>query len=347
MKRFLIAPVLVLILLSCKDNKDALSGEEPFELLAVLPLSYSSYTDVWGYSDPADGKHYALVGVDSGISIIDVNDPRRPGEIALVATPDFGFDFKVWQNYLYGVSGRSNGMGKITDISDPANPAVVGEFPNAHNIFITETGFLIAEVRGLKIYDLNPDPVHPQLVWQNGSEGHDAAVVGNRLYDFHGGLNPSNRYTRVWDVSDITRPALLTTIADPTISYHHSGWPNEDGNYLYICDELAKASGADISIWDISDPGNPTRVGQFADEQSLVHNIYVIGNFAYVAYYAAGLRIFDISDPAQLKLVYEYDTSAAASNNFVGAFGVYPFAPDGLIYVSDMRNGLFIFKRNF
>lgn len=338
--------LLCLMIIACKTNKDALDTVEPFEVVASFSPGYPGYTDVWEYVDEASGTRYALLGSSAGVSIIDVSQPSQPVEVSLVPIPGFGFDMKVWRHYLYSVSGRSGGDAKITDISDPANPVVVGSFPDAHNIFITEDGYLIAEVRGLKIYDLNADPVNPALLWQNGNEGHDAALIGNRLYDFHGGINPLNRYAKIWDVSDITQPVLLATITDPTISYYHSGWPSKDGNYLYICDELAKAAGADISIWDISDLNNPTRVGQFADENSLVHNIYVIGDYAYVSYYAAGLRIFDVSNPAELKLLWHFDTSEAAINDFVGAFGVYPFRPDGVIYVSDMQNGLFIFKQN-
>ncbi|MCZ6818759.1 MAG: hypothetical protein O7G31_04625, partial [Calditrichaeota bacterium] len=51
-----------------------------------------------------------------------------------------------------------------------------------------------------------------------------------------------------------------------------------------------------------------------------------------------------VSDPAKPTLVDEFDTSAESGSGFDGAFGVYPFAPSGNIYVSDKRSGLNVFS---
>ncbi len=182
--------------------------------------------------------------------------PSDPFEVANIDSVP-GFDVKVWGHYLYSVNGRFSGDGKIVDIADPANPRVVGSFPSAHNIFISEHGYLYLESPGLSVFDLNPDPTYPMFVWSAGVEGHDAAVIGNRLYDFHGVSG-----TNIFDVSDPVNPKLLGTIQDLSIVYHHSGWTTEDGNYLFICDELANHPSQDITVWDIRDPANPGRVGQ-------------------------------------------------------------------------------------
>ncbi|MTI31021.1 LVIVD repeat-containing protein, partial [Xanthovirga aplysinae] len=115
----------------------------------------------------------------------------------------------------------------------------------------------------------------------------------------------------------------------------HSGWVTDDHNYLFICNENDK--GIDITIWDISNPSNPTRVSQINDEDNVAHNLYIIGNYAYVSYYRAGLRIYDVSDPNDPFLVYQYDTndSPFEGSHINGAFGVYPFTSSGNIYVSD------------
>ena len=41
--------------------------------------------------------------------------------------------------------------GRIVDLSDPANPVVVGSFPSSHNIFIDADGLMYLEVPGLRI----------------------------------------------------------------------------------------------------------------------------------------------------------------------------------------------------
>ncbi len=346
MKQFWIVSLFgAVMLLSCQKEKTPSIVAPPppppppaLKLLGHLPLPFFDFvTDVWGYS--TGGREYALVGGhQAGFAIVDVTDPAAP-EVTAVVDSVPGFDVKVWQHYAYGVNGSNIGEGVIVDIADPANPQIVGSFPSAHNIFIREDGYLFAEFRGLKIYDLNPDPTAPVLLWSGGTEGHDATVIGNTLYDFHG-----RRGTHIYDVTTIELPELLTSIQDPTIAYHHSGWPTPDGRYLFICDELATPATSDITVWAIGDLMNPTRVGGFSDQGSRVHNLYIIGKYAIVSYYTAGLRILDISDPTHPEEAHHYDTSSLTGEGFHGAFGAYPFTGKKLIYVSDIEEGLYVFR---
>lgn len=294
-------------------------------------------TDIWGYVDDATGNEYAIAGDQSGsgITIIDVTDPDNAA-ITGAETTVHGFDVKVWNHYVYTVNGGYSGLGDIIDISDPANPNVVGSFPTSHNIFISDNGFLIDD--RLNIYDLNNTPEAPVLVNTGANAGHDIAVIDGRLYDFHGGDG-----TRIFDFSDPANLQLLGAINDPSINYHHSGWVSADRNTLFICDELANHPTADISVWDISDLENPERIDDFADPSAIVHNLYVIGNYAVVAYYTAGLRVYDISNPADISIVAEYDTSPLNGEFFGGAFGVYAFFPSGTIVLNDWQQGVFVF----
>ncbi|MFQ5651262.1 MAG: LVIVD repeat-containing protein [bacterium] len=338
---------MFLLTFSCSGDDDDVSPS--LQRLSNLPLS-GGLTDVWGYVDSA-GKEYAIVGFggftaggspNSGFYIIDVSNPRSPEQVAKLTTVP-GFDVKVWQHYVYAVDGGGVGQGGIVDISDVRNPRRVGEFASSHNIFIAENGLMYLQTQNqpLRILDLNPDPVNPSLVWKGGNDGHDAAVIGQRLYDF-GAFGSTN----IFDVSNPANPVLLAAIDSPTISFHHSGWPTEDARFLFICDELADLNGrpSDFTVWDISDVDNPEQVGGFADADATVHNLYVIGQFAYVSYYHAGLRIFDVSNPSAPTIAQEFDTSTGRGSGFGGAFGVYPFAPSGTIYVSDTQSGLHVFS---
>ncbi|NIT55333.1 MAG: hypothetical protein GWN00_03575, partial [Aliifodinibius sp.] len=223
-------------------------------LLSNLSVPNSTFiTDIWGYYDPNTNKEYALITDNFlGLFIVDVTNPSAPSLISQVNNVP-GFDVKVWQNYVYTVNGGGSGLGGIVNISNPNTPQIVGSFPSSHNIFIADNGYMYLEYPGLRIYNLNPDPTSPQLVWSKQTgDGHDATVVGNRLYDFHGYAG-----TFIYDVSTPETPQQLGAITDPSINYHHSGWVSEDGQFLFICDELASHPTADISVWNITNLNNP------------------------------------------------------------------------------------------
>lgn len=323
-----------------------LAHAQSIDLVGYLDLPASAYdTDVWGWVDPATQIEYALVGNNAtGLQIVDVSNPAHPHIVSTAAVPSF--DVKAWGTYAYTVDGNYGFIGMdgcITDISDPFNPVLVGHIPAGHNTFVDHLGFLYLTFPGLKIYDLNPDPENPVLVWEKVStEGHDVTVVGDRLYDYHGYDG-----TFIYDVADRSNPVLLGSITDPSITFHHSGWTSQDESFLFINDEMAVHPNPDIIVFDISKPGRPRRVAEIADSAATAHNSYRIGNYLYVSYYTAGFRVYDISDPRFPVLADEYDTNPLVGEGiFKGAWGCYPFSPSGWIFINDRPEGFFVFAFN-
>ena len=312
-------------------------------LRSNLRLDGYNVTDVSGYIEPTTGKEYALVGhgvfngpPNSGLFIVDVSDAENPVKVAQTNKVT-GFDIKSWKHYAYCING-ANAPGQIVDLSQIDKPTVVGEIPAAHNMITTPGGYLILSNPGVRIYDLNQNPTAPPLVWQDfKGDGHDIAVINDRLYDFHGRLG-----TYIYDFKNPKAPVLLGTIEFPGIKYNHSGWVSKDGNYLYICDELAIHPTPDITIWDISDLSNPKKVGEYAEPGATIHNLYIIDDYAYISYYTAGFRILDISDPINPVVAGSFDSSFLTGEGYDGAFGTDPFSPSGRILVSDAQNGLFV-----
>ena len=68
----------------------------------------------------------------------------------------------------------------------------------------------------------------------------------------------------------------------------------------------------------------------------------------FVAYYTAGFKVYNITNPAAPVLADSYDTSAYQSEAepaaYSGAWNAYPFSPSGVVYVSDHPNGLYLFS---
>jgi choice-of-anchor B domain-containing protein len=307
----------------------------------TLPAS-QRITDVWGYTDTGSGKNYALVGDwVTGVHIVDVSNPAVPVYV-LQVTGIPGFDVKAWGHHMYVCDGNQTGLdSRIVDLGDINSPQVLStKFLSAHNIAISEAGTMYLEYLGLTAYDIATDPTQPDSLWHVVSNGHDATPDGNLLYDFTG----YDKTAKIWNVANPAVPVLLGTVSDPLLSYSHSGDADKTGRYLYLCDELAVHPQADIVVYDITNPAAAVRVTGLAEPSATVHNLYVIGDLAFVSYYHAGFRTLDVTNPASPTVADTYDTSAFTGEGYNGAFGVYPFAEGGLVYVSDHPNGLYIFS---
>ncbi len=306
-------------------------------MLSRLPMEDSVISDVWGYFN--EGREYAIVGDISGIAkfykgecdtdpgtpkcriggsvvIVDVTDPTSP-EIVSVIPDVLGQDVKDWKNYLYisngglGPASIQANPSAIFDISDPANPIEVGTFPDAHNVFIDENGYMYLPDEdvnsGLSIYDLNQNPADPVFVWVDTEPtiGHDATVIGNRLYDFHWDLG-----TIIYDISNPTDPLFLSRIDQLGIT-HHSGWATDDNSILVISDELRplESSGVNLTIWNVSDPSNPILMSTIIVFNDISHNVYINDRILYVSFYDAGLRVYDLEDPSNPVLLDRFETN--------------------------------------
>ena len=341
-KRFSVIIVTIVALTGAPRPANA---DQLGSLLGALILPDAGrIADIWGHVDPGTGKEYAFVGHTTGFHLVDVSDPSDPF-LVLSMGNTHGFDLKTHGDYLYVTLGNAFGQGDVINISTITYPYEVGTFFSSHNLAIDPRGYLIAigggQFNDLAIFDINTDPVSPALEWRDLiSDSHDASVVDTMLYDFHG-----EKGTRIYSVSDPTNPVYLGRVLDAaTVTYHHSGYPTEDGKHLFITNELAEHPMADITVWNIENPAVPYLVASIGDSTATAHNLYIIDDYAFASYYTAGFKVFDVGDPTMPVLVYEYDTSADSGEVWRGAFGVYPFTPSGNIYVSDRDNGFFVFS---
>lgn len=302
-------------------------------------------TDVWGYHDPGTDREYALAGFrrgqeDGGLYVVDVTDPASP---SLTATVEAGIahDVVTWRGYAYTVTGHEEdgSEGAIHDLSDPTSPELVGSFPTAHNLFVSDRGYLYAAQPGVVMYDLVPDPTSPEHVWDDGeTEGHDVAVVDDLLLDFH-----AFEGTFLYDNTDPLNPELSNSYSGG-VRVHHSGWPSGDREYLFVNDELPGNLNQqpDITVFEVE---SRNVVGTYRDTTSTVHNSYELCDRLVVSYYTLGLVLLDVSDPTSPTLLDAYDTDPAVEGEgiFLGAWGVFPYTRSGNVLVSDVDQGVYVF----
>ncbi|MEO5825036.1 MAG: choice-of-anchor B family protein [Gemmatimonadales bacterium] len=257
------------------------------DLVAYLPRSAigtpstATLNDIWGWTDPLDGKEYAIVLRRDGTSFIDVSvpsDPRFVGYLPITvgATANVWHDVKVYQNRAYIVADGAGAHGMqvfdLTQLRGVTSPRVFApnsvyrNINSAHNIAInTATGFgyIVGASGGgttcgggLHIVDLrnagNPVFAGCFADTQTGRTGtgytHDVQCVNY--------IGPDAQYTgreicfganetaiSIADVTVKTAPIALSRAGYPGVAYTHQGWLTEDHRYFLVNDELDEGQG--------------------------------------------------------------------------------------------------------
>lgn len=254
----------------------------------------------------------------------------------------------------------------------------VSDFSSAHNVYVTNVDYatgvpntdaapllIIAGANldggAFRAYDLS-DPARPRFVARgdggNQKYMHDAAslVITDARKDTQCfGAAPScqvlldfNEDTvDVWDVTDPGLPRRLSSTPYANSGYTHSGWPSEDGMFMFVHDELDEQRfglATTLRVFSLSDLRSPDVVGSWNGSTAAIdHNGFVRGNRYYMSNYSRGLTVLDISDPSTPVAVGRLDTYPFSDeSSFVGAWGAYPFFWSGNVAISDIGSGLYL-----
>ena len=353
------------------DNIDLLST------LGINQVGGGEMNDIWGWTDPLDGKEYVLLGRTNGTAFIDISDPLNPiylGNLNTNTVSSLWRDIKVYNNHAFIVSEASgHGMQvfdltKLRNVNNPpvnfsADEVYTG-FGNAHNIVINEATGRAYGVGtntasgGLHIVDIS-NPLNPTILGTFSQDGytHDAQVVNYIGPDpqFQGkeiAFACNENTITIVDVTDPTDATLISTEGYSGVAYTHQGWLTEDHKYFVVGDELdEQQSGVNTRTYffNVEDLNNPFLAGTYtATTAAIDHNLYIKDGIAYQSNYRAGLRLLDVSQaPSAEEIGYFdlYPSSDAAQFN--GTWSNYPYFSSGVVAVSHIEEGLFLLKPNF
>ncbi|MAB29291.1 MAG: hypothetical protein CMJ53_08475 [Planctomycetaceae bacterium] len=336
--------------------------------LGELGGNSSAGNDCWGYVSPS-GQEYALMCTNRGTAFVEVTDPGDPEILVFHNGPSSTWrDIKVYGEYAYAVSEGGNGI-QCFDLRNidsgsvpPPNEVTTGGTSSTHNVAINiDSGYLYrcggGSNIGLRIYDLKSDPMNPTFVgeWLDRYV-HDVQVVTYTEGPYAGmevafccaGFNNGSTNTAldIVDVTDKANPALLRRLQYPNGAYSHQGWLTPDRKYFLLGDELDEGGDTPTSIIviNVENIYSPTFIESWTnDNTAITHNIYTLGDFAYMANYTSGMRVFDIRDPENMKEVGFFDTRTSDDSvSFDGLWSCYPYLPSGTILGSDIQRGLFV-----
>ena len=365
------------------DN--GMAGSYPcngYDLQSFIPFSTfgaSTGNDSWGWTDPQDGKEYALMSLNNGTVFIDISDPINPvylGKLPTHTSSTTWRDVKVYNNYAFVVSeagGHGMQVFDLTRLRNVASPpetftedAHYNGFGSAHNIVINEeTGYAYAvgtsAFSGGAHFINIQDPLNPIGEGGYGGSGytHDAQVLiyngpdtdhtGKEIY-----VGANEDHVAIVDVTNKANPQLIASATYTNDAYTHQGWFSEDLKYFILGDELDEQNfgfNTKTVVFDFTDLDNPQfEFDHFGATTAIDHNGYTKNNKYYLANYTAGMRVLDISnlDNQNMNEVGYFDTYPSNNSaNFAGAWNVYPYFGSGNIVISNYSGGgFFIVKSN-
>jgi choice-of-anchor B domain-containing protein len=333
-------------------------------------VGYNIGTAIFDVSDPGNPREVGFIDGQ--------NTTWRDIKVVQQYDPGAG----RWNAYAYVTTdGSSDGLFVIdlTGLPQQVQRASYNsDFSAAHNVFASSTDFGTGLPLGpgsatlivagsdngggrYRAYSLD-NPAAPEFLAlpsvSNNDYMHDAA--SSIIYDARKDTQCVNAtdYCEVlfdfnettfdiWDITDAGNPARLSRTPYTNSRYTHSGWPSEDGRYLFVHDELdEQAFGLQttLRVFDLANLAAPVMTGGWTGpSQAIDHNGFVRGNRYYMSNYSRGLTILDISDPTQPGAAGHLDTYPFSDNaNFVGAWGVYPYLHSGNIAVSDISSGFYM-----
>ena len=288
----------------------------------------------------------------NGVVFASLEDPRHPKVISEFTQ---GVTAGVHSSFIYKdprhgqhVFLTNNGTGAlhVVNIDDPANPREVAQWKTENR-----------PDAGRTLHDID---VQDGLLY--GSWWNDGLVILDVGNGIKGG-SPSNPVMVAqykYDLNALYRDVEASG-GPGFIRGTHTAWRHR--NYVFIADEVFPASGVTgakdaaagraygrLQVIDVTDMERPRSVAWYEPEFGGVHNVWVAGDSLYIGAYNGGFRVFDVSGElkgdlrAQGREIGHLNTAdmEGRTRNSAMTWGVV--VRDGLAYVNDMNNGLWIVR---
>jgi len=337
-------------------------------------------SDLWVW-EGIDGRDYAVTGTWSALGdayFWDVTDPSNIIAIDTIRVDartvndvKVSDDGRIAVISREGASDRKNGL-VILDVSDPTNVEVLSRFDDGlsggvHNVFIYDDHiFAINAGRKYDIINIE-DPKNPYRVSDfeldtPGHAVHDVWVVDGIAYS----SNWSDGVVAV-DVGgmasedmpgaggSLENPVQLGSYTYPS-GWNHAAFPfksnSSDKFYIAAGDEAFPGGVAAgwIHFFELDNWDEAKEVARYEVPEAGTHNIWIVDDIMFVAYYQGGLRIVDVSGELMGNL---YDQGREIAKFLpIASEGIAPNKPEAwgpqpykdLIFISDMNSGLWALK---
>jgi choice-of-anchor B domain-containing protein len=369
MKQVIFISLLLLIRhVSAQEIKNVRLLDHWFSDTIMTSSSQVRFSSCWAFVQ--NGREYGVIGSTEGAHIFELTEQDSLRFVDFVpgryqSAQAITREYKHYQNYVYAICDEGPSSLQIMDLSYlPDSVHLVADlqdqnFGKSHNLFIDSLNARLyltlvnPIVNGneqgiipMRVYSL-ANPILPTLLWEGPNdipEVHDLYVKNNRAI-----LNCGFDGMRTYDFSDPSNPIYVNNLSFyPQQGYNHQGWLSPDESTYVFADETA---GLPIKKCRVL-PNGQLQVQQFFGTENspypkTPHNVHITNEFAFVAYYNDGLRIFDLrkNPPTEIGVYDTYfDNTITNGFSMWGAWGIHALLPSERILISDRNNGFFLFE---
>ena len=283
----------------------------------------------------------------AGLAVYDVSKPADPTQIGFLPIKGQGIHRLWWtgDKYTYFSVREEGYQGRFlmtADMSDPASPKIVSRW--------WYPGQWLAGGE--------------KPTWEEGPtlRAHHVIVKGNRAY---GGYGDAGMLIFAIDDGNLSLISERNWVAEVGGSTQtHTGLPLLSHNLVVTTDESlkdnCKEAKKDVRVFDISDERSPRQIAMFPVPQGDYcrrggrfgpHNLhenrpesFISEDILYLTYFNAGLRVYDVSEPADIREIASFVPEAPPGQKAIQINDVY-VAKDGLIFVTDrLAGGVYILR---
>ncbi len=253
-----------------------------------------------------------------------------------IAQIETGDAYDVWvdtsSNITYVTCGYS-GV-KAFDVSDPGNPIEIASVSSsldyyAHQLVMRNNLMFIGDGRGgLKIINFGNISSPIVLSQYTGDYAWDVEVRGNTAFVANGYSGTGGRLTVV-NITDPAAPVLLesfTTVGDATDV-------EVVENLVFVT-----TSYKGFTVFDFSNETNPTELAQYVGQLTSdtdMGDIEIVGDLAFLSYWDYNLKVLNISDLSDIRVISEFNES-------MDAFSVHIDTERNLAFLCDLELGLLL-----
>lgn len=299
-----------------------------------------------------EGEKYAVIGSNEGAHILKITNNTLslvdfvPGKYQHITAENR--DYSIYQNYIYAVCDEGSSSLQIIDFSYlPDSVSVVYDsnllFMTAHTICVDAPNAKLyacgTNSAAMKILDLS-NPEIPTLISDFNLVGyvHDCHVVNDTAF-----LNCGYDGLRIYRFNGAF-PILLGQLDFyANQGYNHSGYFADSKTQYAFTDETQGTKIKLCYLDNFADIKVDQEFGTSDFNDNIPHEIVLLENLLFCAYYNEGLRIYDLAN-SPIRELGSYDTYPENSNfKMNGAWGVSIFENDNLILVSDRQRGAYLF----